>query len=193
MADPDPPTPPAGANPDKVLSPEALRALAEAAQGQREAEQRGRNCEARKARQERRDTERVARQPCSRARAPGMARRRAGAGKQVHVEAASETGYYGGGPGMQQTAASRWDDAGASSSFGGAGYASPGWKRAQDRVAAGSWSQPRTGGSGGRTQRASPSAPAGAPSGDQSAQPSAPAAPDPVKDGINILRGIFGR
>ena len=50
-----------------------------------------------------------------------------------------------------------------------------------------------TGGSGSRTQRASPSAPAGAPSGDQSAQPSAPAAPDPVKDGINILRGIFGR
>jgi hypothetical protein len=45
-----------------------------------------------------------------------------------------------------------------------------------------------TGGSG-RAQRA----PAGAPSGDQSAQPSAPAAPDPVKDGINILRGIFGR
>jgi len=69
----------------------------------------------------------------------------------AHVEAASETGYYGGGPGMQQTAASRWDDAGASSSFGGAGYASPGWKRAQDRVAAGSWSQPRTGGSGARS------------------------------------------
>lgn len=50
-----------------------------------------------------------------------------------------------------------------------------------------------TGGSGGRPQRASPSAPAGAPSGDQSAQPSAPAAPDPIKDGVNILRGIFGR
>lgn len=30
MADTDLPTPPAGANPDKVLSPEALRALAEA-------------------------------------------------------------------------------------------------------------------------------------------------------------------
>jgi hypothetical protein len=28
----------------------------------------------------------------------------------ANVEAASETGYYGGGPGMQQTAASRWDD-----------------------------------------------------------------------------------
>ncbi len=50
-----------------------------------------------------------------------------------------------------------------------------------------------TGGSGNRPQRASPSAPAGAPSGDQSAQPSAPAAPDPIKDGVNILRGIFGR
>ncbi|WP_419254945.1 ATP-dependent helicase [Caulobacter sp. ErkDOM-YI] len=71
----------------------------------------------------------------------------------AHVEAASETGYYGGGPGMQQTAASRWDDTGASSSFGGAGYASPGWKRAQDRMAGGgnSWSNPRTGGSGGRS------------------------------------------
>jgi hypothetical protein len=46
-----------------------------------------------------------------------------------------------------------------------------------------------TGGSGSRAQRASPSAPAG----DSSAQPSQPAAPDPVKDGINILRGIFGR
>jgi hypothetical protein len=46
-----------------------------------------------------------------------------------------------------------------------------------------------TGGSRGRTQRASPSAPAG----DTAAQPSAPAAPDPIKDGVNILRGIFGR
>lgn len=46
------------------------------------------------------------------------------------------------------------------------------------------------GGSSGRSQRAEPSR---APSGDPSAQPSQPAAPDPVKDGINILRGIFGR
>ncbi|MDQ0462294.1 DNA helicase-2/ATP-dependent DNA helicase PcrA [Caulobacter ginsengisoli] len=46
----------------------------------------------------------------------------------ANVEAASETGYYGGGPGMQQTA-SRWDD---STSFG-QGYSSPGWKRAQAR------------------------------------------------------------
>jgi DNA helicase-2/ATP-dependent DNA helicase PcrA len=46
----------------------------------------------------------------------------------ANVEAASETGYYGGGPGMQQTA-SRWDD---SASFG-QGYSSPGWKRAQER------------------------------------------------------------
>ncbi|WP_425995784.1 ATP-dependent helicase [Caulobacter sp. DWR1-3-2b1] len=69
----------------------------------------------------------------------------------ANVEAASETGYYGGGPGMQQTAASRWDDAGQSS-FGGSGYASPGWKRAQDRMAGGaSWSNPRAGGSGGRS------------------------------------------
>jgi DNA helicase-2/ATP-dependent DNA helicase PcrA len=68
----------------------------------------------------------------------------------AHVEAASETGYYGGGPGMQQTAASRWDDAGQSS-FGGASYDSPGWKRAQERVANTSWNKPRTGGSGARS------------------------------------------
>ena len=49
----------------------------------------------------------------------------------AHVEAASETGYYGGGPGMQQQA-SRWDD---QKSFGGSGYASPGWQRAQARTA----------------------------------------------------------
>ncbi|HYF22516.1 MAG TPA: UvrD-helicase domain-containing protein [Caulobacteraceae bacterium] len=48
----------------------------------------------------------------------------------AHVEAASDTGYYGGGPGMQQ-AASRWDDA---PDFG-SGYSSPGWKRAQARGA----------------------------------------------------------
>src|SRR5579859_3761483 len=47
-----------------------------------------------------------------------------------HVEAASETGYYGGGPGMQQTA-SRWDDVG---SFAGSSYSSPGWQRAQART-----------------------------------------------------------
>src|ERR1700719_1474488 len=49
----------------------------------------------------------------------------------AHVEAGSETGYYGGGPGMQQTA-SRWDD----SSFSSSGYSSPGWQRAQNRTAA---------------------------------------------------------
>ncbi len=48
----------------------------------------------------------------------------------AHVEAGSETGYYGGGPGMQQPA-SRWEE----SSFGGAGYTSPGWQRAQQRTA----------------------------------------------------------
>ena len=45
------------------------------------------------------------------------------------VEAASETGYYGGGPGMRE-ANSRWDD--NASSFG-TGYSSPGWRRAQER------------------------------------------------------------
>ncbi len=49
-----------------------------------------------------------------------------------HVEASSDTGYYGGGPGMHE-AKSRFDDAG---SFGG-GYSSPGWKRAQERMAGG--------------------------------------------------------
>ncbi len=47
------------------------------------------------------------------------------------VEATSETGYYGGGPGMHE-AGSRWDEA----SYG-AGYESPGWKRAQARGYAG--------------------------------------------------------
>lgn len=47
----------------------------------------------------------------------------------ANVEAASETGYYGGGPGMQQQHGSRWDE---SPTFG-AGYSSPGWKRAQAR------------------------------------------------------------
>ncbi|MBL8553917.1 MAG: UvrD-helicase domain-containing protein [Phenylobacterium sp.] len=44
----------------------------------------------------------------------------------ANVEASSETGYYGGGPGMQQHG-SRWD---ADPNFGG-GYESPGWRRAQ--------------------------------------------------------------
>jgi DNA helicase-2/ATP-dependent DNA helicase PcrA len=50
-----------------------------------------------------------------------------------NVEAASETGYYGGGPGMQETGKSRWDDA---APVYGSGYTSPGWKRAQGREAA---------------------------------------------------------
>jgi DNA helicase-2/ATP-dependent DNA helicase PcrA len=48
-----------------------------------------------------------------------------------HADATSETGYYGGGPGMTE-AASRWDKA----DFSGSGYSSPGWKRAQERGAA---------------------------------------------------------
>jgi len=51
----------------------------------------------------------------------------------AHVEASSETGYYGGGPGMQQHG-SRWDETPAF----GAGYSSPGWKRAQERSYKGS-------------------------------------------------------
>jgi DNA helicase-2/ATP-dependent DNA helicase PcrA len=56
----------------------------------------------------------------------------------THVEAASETGYYGGGPGMQQTA-SRWDDPG---SFAGSSYSSPGWQRAQARTAGRGFGEP---------------------------------------------------
>jgi len=48
-----------------------------------------------------------------------------------HVEAESDTGYYGATPGMKD-AKSRWDDA---PSFG-SGYSSPGWKRAQTFTAA---------------------------------------------------------
>ncbi|MHB8529240.1 MAG: ATP-dependent helicase [Caulobacteraceae bacterium] len=47
------------------------------------------------------------------------------------VEASSETGYYGGGPGMAETS-SRWDEAAY-----GTGYDSPGWRRAQARGYAG--------------------------------------------------------
>ena len=42
-----------------------------------------------------------------------------------------------------------------------------------------------------RPQRADPSRTP--PAGDTSAQPSQPSAPDPIRDGVNILRGIFGR
>jgi DNA helicase-2/ATP-dependent DNA helicase PcrA len=48
----------------------------------------------------------------------------------ANVEAASETGYYGGGPGMME-AKSRWDD--TAPNFGSSSYNSPGWKRAQER------------------------------------------------------------
>ncbi|MBW3560350.1 MAG: UvrD-helicase domain-containing protein [Proteobacteria bacterium] len=47
-----------------------------------------------------------------------------------HVEASSETGYYGGGPGMQE-ARSRWDEAPV---FAAGGYTSPGWRRASERA-----------------------------------------------------------
>ncbi len=48
-----------------------------------------------------------------------------------HVEAQSDTGYYGAGPGLKD-AKSRWDE---TPSFG-AGYSSPGWKRGQAFAAA---------------------------------------------------------
>ena len=50
----------------------------------------------------------------------------------AHVEASSETGYYGGGPGMQEPR-SRWDEAPAFKSS----YDSPGWRRAQTRGVSG--------------------------------------------------------
>jgi len=49
----------------------------------------------------------------------------------ANVEAASETGYYGGGPGMNE-AKSRFDDQPV---FSGSSYSSPGWRRAQERAA----------------------------------------------------------
>lgn len=48
-----------------------------------------------------------------------------------HVEAQSDTGYYGASQGMKE-AKSRWDEAPAF----GSGYSSPGWKRAQSFTAA---------------------------------------------------------
>ncbi|MFN3816803.1 ATP-dependent helicase [Brevundimonas sp.] len=47
-----------------------------------------------------------------------------------HVQAESDTGYYGAGPGLKE-AKSRWDD----TPVFGAGYSSPGWKRAQSFTA----------------------------------------------------------
>ena len=73
-----------------------------------------------------------------------------------HVEAASDTGYYGGGPGMNEVK-SRWDDA---PTFG-SGYASPGWKRAQARgsaFAGGGHRQPVIEGDGRLTASGAPSA-----------------------------------
>ena len=50
-----------------------------------------------------------------------------------NVEAASETGYYGGGPGMRDVGKSRWDE---TPQAYGSGYTSPGWQRAQGRETA---------------------------------------------------------
>jgi DNA helicase-2/ATP-dependent DNA helicase PcrA len=72
----------------------------------------------------------------------------------AHVDAASETGYYGGGPGMQQTVSSRWDDPGTST-FTAGSYDSPGWKRAQERTA-GFSERGATWRSGGSAARAAP-------------------------------------
>jgi DNA helicase-2/ATP-dependent DNA helicase PcrA len=49
----------------------------------------------------------------------------------AHVEASSETGYYGGGPGLRD-GPTRWDEVNY-----GSGYDSPGWRRAQARGYAG--------------------------------------------------------
>jgi DNA helicase-2/ATP-dependent DNA helicase PcrA len=57
----------------------------------------------------------------------------------ANVEAGSETGYYGGGPGMTEQR-SRWEEAPSFKSTGG-GYDSPGWKRAQSRGVSGGGSR----------------------------------------------------
>jgi DNA helicase-2/ATP-dependent DNA helicase PcrA len=49
----------------------------------------------------------------------------------ANVEASSETGYYGGGPGLRE-GPTRWDETNY-----GSGYDSPGWRRAQARGYAG--------------------------------------------------------
>lgn len=72
----------------------------------------------------------------------------------AHVDAASETGYYGGGPGMQQTVSSRWDDPGTST-FTAGSYDSPGWKRAQERTS-GFGERGATWRSGGSAARSAP-------------------------------------
>jgi DNA helicase-2/ATP-dependent DNA helicase PcrA len=72
-----------------------------------------------------------------------------------HVDAASDTGYYGGGPGMAEVK-SRWDDA---PTFG-SGYSSPGWKRAQAKgstFAGGGHRQPVIEGDGRLVATAAPS------------------------------------
>jgi DNA helicase-2/ATP-dependent DNA helicase PcrA len=56
----------------------------------------------------------------------------------ANVEPSSETGYYGGGPGMQE-AKSRFDEL---SSFGGSSYTSPGWQRAQAKAGFGGAAAP---------------------------------------------------
>ena len=53
----------------------------------------------------------------------------------ANVEAESETGYYGGGPGMNEYS-SRWDSQ-ANFASTGSGYSSPGWQRAQRAAGAG--------------------------------------------------------
>ncbi len=57
----------------------------------------------------------------------------------ANVEAGSDTGYYGGGPGMTEQR-SRWEEAPSFKSTG-SGYDSPGWKRAQNRGASGGGSR----------------------------------------------------
>jgi DNA helicase-2/ATP-dependent DNA helicase PcrA len=64
----------------------------------------------------------------------------------AHVEATSETGYYGGGPGMQE-ARSRWDEQPV---FAADGYTSPGWRRAADRMHTSTSSPHRPAGAAGR-------------------------------------------
>ena len=97
----------------------------------------------------------------------------------ANVEASSETGYYGGGPGLRDGPA-RWDEANY-----GAGYDSPGWRRAQSRGYAG--------GPPGRTQVIEGEGKLVAVS--DSAAPSAYARGDRVfhqKFGYGLVRGVEG-
>ena len=61
----------------------------------------------------------------------------------ANVEAVSDTGYYGAGAGMREQAEALAVSRFADMDRAGGGYASPGWRRAQERTAAHGFAAPR--------------------------------------------------